>query len=412
MPKSSSLGTTEGSITTTTWKIILLLCGSAMCQDVTIQRSNGLVVYQFGADLTLKKELSSESSKVGDKFETVAQHEILLGGKVLPKNTRLSGTVLYVDHFKPEKTHKREITVPMQRGRVGFELTRAVLPDGSIRDGLGVHLSSMSWQAPIWELNTIELSTPQYDGKTVNEVSGKAAIRVPAGSGLLVLEEDKLRPALYKVGSVEALAALPGIDTVSYLTTVTPQINATWKSIALSIKTGLDRTGGIATVEFDVAKDGELYNLRLVRSTNSRDHDLAGIKSLLALQHLPPLPSTTTDACLPIRMSFIYNTIFQAPENSLGPIVPVVVDRVIDHMGPLDHSLIASVLVDHTGSVKDAVVVNDDIDNSVETVSLVKGMRFSPYSQGLGFPLRHTIVVLPRQRSHDEAGQARCKPHQ
>jgi hypothetical protein len=350
--------------------------------------------YEFGADFSLKNDFGSEYSKPGDKIEAVMQRNILVNGKELPKGTKVIGAILEVAHFRPAKIHKGTVVEPLQEAKVVFELTKVKLPDGSSLQGFSFHLRGVRWQASIFEQNTVRLSTPDYDGRTVNQLDASVPFKIPSGAELLVQEEDTLRPALHRLGSIEVLASIPNVDPVLYISGFSSQINTAWTKLASTIRTPL-ASPGIATLEFNVAQSGDLYDVRLVRSTNSRDYDLAGLKAFLQMQRLPALPSSDTSICLPLRVSFIYGTNFMPPETSLGPIVPVVVDRKIDNPLSLDNSIVVSVLIDHTGRVKDAVVVKENNNSSQKILPLVQEMHFSSFSQGVGSPLRHSIIVLP-----------------
>jgi hypothetical protein len=363
-------------------------------------------VYNFGGDeLNLSTTLRSNGSKVGDAVRAQASRSFMANGKFVPKGSTVSGTVVYVQPFQPAKMHKKEVITPAQSARIGFDLDQAKLPDGSVVGGLDIHVDRLTFPNPT-SFGSVFLHDPtagsgalsraEYEGRKVNQVDYRWAIEIPEGAKLTVSEERKLRPALARYGTVEALDLIPGTDLGQALSPFIRSIGSAWKDIAGKIQASFPLPS-MTALEFDIDSAGNLWNLQMVRSAALREYDLAAIRALIrARQDAPHVANLETGKKLPLRMSFLYGKqTFVPPENSTGPPVPIPLEATIPS-AMLADSDIVSVLLDHDGMVKDAVAV--DPQNPAlagQAVVAAKIMRFTPFAQSIGTPLKHSVVLIP-----------------
>lgn len=386
---------------------LFLLAFAISLSGLTLTVQAQMTVYNFGGDeLSLSTTLKSNGSKVGDVVRAFVSRSFTANGKLVPKGSTVSGTVLYVQPFQPAKMHKKEVVAPAQSARIGFNLDQAKLPDGSVVSGLDIHLLRLSYPNPsaggIFVPsplgNAVTLSQAEYEGRKVNELDYKWAIEISDGSKLTVSEEQKLRPALARYGTVEVLDLVPGTDLGQALAPFLRSMSSAWKDIAGKIQTSSPSPLPSMTVlEFEIDSAGNIWNLQMVRSASLREDDLAAIRALLqARQQAPHIANLATGKRLPVRMSFLYGKqTFEPPENLLGPPVPIPIETTAQTAMLADCDIV-SVLVDHDGMVKDAVAV--DPQNPVlagQAATAAKAIRFTPFSQSIGTPLKHSVVLIP-----------------
>lgn len=114
------------------------------------------------------------------------------------------------------------------------------------------------------------------------------------------------RPGAYKrVGDLEILSDTQGVDLAPYLQhSIMPQVRANWYN---AIPESSQWKQGKASIEFAIAKTGQLTGMRLVASSGDRLLDRAAWAGLTASGPFPPLPSEFTGDCLALRFVFIYN---------------------------------------------------------------------------------------------------------
>lgn len=365
-----------------------------------------MTVYNFGGDeLSLSTALRSNGSKVGEPVRAFVSRPFTANGKFIPKGSTVSGRVLYVQPFQPAKMHKKEVIAPAQSARVGFDLDQAKLPDGSVVSGLDIHLQRLSYlnqtptgapSLPALTGNTVVLSQAEYEGRKVNELDYRWAIEIADGAKLTVSEERKLRPALARYGTVEVLDLIPGTDLGPALTPFIRGISSAWKELAGKIQASFPLPS-MTVLEFDIDSAGNLWNLQMVRSASLREYDLAAIRALVReRQAAPHIASLEAGKRLPLRMSFLYGQqTFVPPENSTGPPVPLPIEATIQSAMLADCDIV-SVMLDHDGVVRDAVAVDpQDPALAGQAVIAAKAMRFTPFGQSIGAPLKHSVVVIP-----------------
>lgn len=385
---------------------LFLLTLAVFLSHLTLLLQAQLAVYNFGGDeLNLSTSLRSNGSKVGDTVRAQVNRSFMANGKFVPKGSTVLGTVLYVQPFEPAKMHMKEVITPAQSARIGFDLNQAKLPDGSVMGGLEIHLErliypnqpafgSMFFHDPMGGAGV--LSQAEYEGRKINELDYRWAIEIPEGAKLTVSEERKLRPALARYGTVEALDLIPGTDLGPVISPFIRSIGSAWKDIASKIQASFPLPS-MTVLEFDIDSAGNLWNLEMVRSASLREYDLAAIRALVrGRQDAPQIANLEAGKKLPLRMSFLYGKqTFVPPENSTGPPVPIRIKAAIPPAMLADCDIV-SVLLDHDGLVKDAVAVDpQDPALAGQAVIAAKAMRFTPFSQSTGTPLKHTVVVIP-----------------
>jgi hypothetical protein len=375
-------------------------------QVLTLPLEAQVTVYNFGGDeLNLSTSLRSNGSKVGDAVRAQVNRPFMANGKFLPKGSTVSGTVLYVQPFQPAKMHKKEVITPARSARIEFDLDQAKLPDGSMVGGLDIHLQRLSYlnQTPYGVPflpglmgNTVTLSQAEYEGRKVNQLDYKWAIEISDGAKLTVSEERKLRPALARYGTVEALDLIPGTDLGPVLSPFIRSISSAWKDIAGRTQASFPMPS-MTVLEFDIDSAGNLWNLQMARSAGLREYDLAAIRAVVrARQAAPHIANLEAGKKLPLRMSFLYGQqAFVPPESSTGPPVPVPIEATIQPAMLADCGIV-SVLLDHDGVVRDAVAVDPpDPALAGQAVIAAKAIRFTPFGQSIGAPLKHSVMVIP-----------------
>ena len=364
-----------------------------------------MTIYNFGGDeLNLLTPLNSNSSKVGDTVRALVSHSFTANGRFLPKGSIVSGSVLYVQASQPRKTHKKEV-IPEQSARIGFDLDQAKLPDGSVIRALDIHLQRLSYPTPpnpfgvaaipgVTE-NAGTLSQAEYEGMKVNQVDFARPILIPEGAKLTVSEEWKLRPAVARYGTVEALDLVPGTDLGPALAPFIRSMSAAWKELAGKVQSSLPMPS-MTVLEFDLDAAGNVWNLQMVRSAGLREYDLTAVRALVRVRQGPHIANLPESKKLPLRMSFMYGAqTFVPPESHTGPPVPVPVEQIFQP-AMLADSAIVSVLLDHDGAVRDALAVDPkDPALAGQAVTAAKAMHFTPFGQSVGAPLKHSVLVIP-----------------
>ena len=92
---------------------------------------------------------------------------------------------------------------------------------------------------------------------------------------------------------------------VSYFSRIKQQIQRVWVYPSQGIKRTLS---GELTLKFEISKDGNLLNLRLINSSGSNILDANAVKAVRGAAPYYPFPITITKKKLSILATFIYNT--------------------------------------------------------------------------------------------------------
>ena len=90
---------------------------------------------------------------------------------------------------------------------------------------------------------------------------------------------------------------------VSYFNKIKQSIESEWEYPELALRYGLQ---GKLSLEFTIAKDGQLAQLRLVRSSGSQLLDEEAIRAIKAAAPFPPIPPWIKPNPLPISASMEY----------------------------------------------------------------------------------------------------------
>jgi protein TonB len=91
---------------------------------------------------------------------------------------------------------------------------------------------------------------------------------------------------------------------VSYFNKIKQSIESEWEYPELALRYGLQ---GKLSLEFTIAKDGQLAQLRLVRSSGSQLLDEEAIRAIKAAAPFPPIPPWIKPNPLPISASMEYH---------------------------------------------------------------------------------------------------------
>jgi protein TonB len=92
---------------------------------------------------------------------------------------------------------------------------------------------------------------------------------------------------------------------VSYFSRIKQQIQRVWVYPSQGTKRSLS---GELTLKFEISKDGNLLNLRLINSSGSKILDANAGKAVRRAAPYYPFPITITKKKLSILATFVYNT--------------------------------------------------------------------------------------------------------
>ena len=121
-----------------------------------------------------------------------------------------------------------------------------------------------------------------------------------AGSGI----QQAAQAAADRRGSVDILSDTQGIDFGPYLQRVIQEVRENWFSL---IPASEQMKKGKLAIEFAIAKDGRLGEIKLVASSGDAALDRPAWGSITASNPFEPLPKDFTGPYLALRFRFYYN---------------------------------------------------------------------------------------------------------
>ena len=105
-------------------------------------------------------------------------------------------------------------------------------------------------------------------------------------------------------GLVEILSDTQGVDFGPYLQAMLPVVRANWYHL---IPESAQFKKGKLAIEFAIAKDGKVADMRLIESSGDVALDRPAWASITASNPFPPLPGDFTGPYLALRVRFYYN---------------------------------------------------------------------------------------------------------
>jgi TonB family protein len=170
---------------------------------------------------------------------------------------------------------------------------------------------------------TKERSVPAQEKTVKNEIGRKDSIPAapsqappsePIREKTVVVERElptvkDLLPPLTWSSSNSRASAPVSLNTkdpifVSYFNKIKQSIESEWEYPELALRYGLQ---GRLSLEFTIATDGQLTQLRLIRSSGSQLLDEEAIRAIKAAAPFPPIPSWIKPNPLPISASMEYH---------------------------------------------------------------------------------------------------------
>jgi TonB family protein len=156
--------------------------------------------------------------------------------------------------------------------------------------------------------NSVPKQEQQSAGGTNNSFS-KYAAGMSAGSAIQQAAQAAANHTQGAVSnhtqdSVEILSDTLGIDFGPYIQRIIQEVRAKWFSL---IPVSDQMKKGNLAIQFDIAKDGKVADMRLVASSGDKDLDRSAWGSITASNPFPPLPSEFTGPYLALRFRFYYN---------------------------------------------------------------------------------------------------------
>jgi TonB family protein len=106
------------------------------------------------------------------------------------------------------------------------------------------------------------------------------------------------------LGALDILSNTYGIDFGPYLTGVLRNVRENWFRL---IPASDQIKNGRLAIEFEIAKEGKVPDMRLVATSGDRSLDSYAWGSITASNPFPPLPKAFPDAYLHLRFRFYYN---------------------------------------------------------------------------------------------------------
>ena len=124
-------------------------------------------------------------------------------------------------------------------------------------------------------------------------------------------------------GAIDILSDTRGVDFSPYLKEALGQIRQNWYHL---IPESAEMKKGKLAIEFKIAKEGEVAEMRLVASSGCTALDRPAWGSITASNPFRPLPSEFTGPYLALRLRFSYNPDSSGPDSSGKGCSPVKVD--------------------------------------------------------------------------------------
>lgn len=110
--------------------------------------------------------------------------------------------------------------------------------------------------------------------------------------------------ATHTQGALDILSNTYGIDFGPCLTGVLRNVRENWLRL---IPASDQMKNGRVAIEFEIAKDGKVADMKLVATSGDRSLDRSAWGSITASNPFPPLPEAFPDAYLHLRFRFYYN---------------------------------------------------------------------------------------------------------
>jgi TonB family protein len=114
-----------------------------------------------------------------------------------------------------------------------------------------------------------------------------------------------------QTGAVEVLSDTKGVDLGPYLKRILEQVRENWYHL---IPESTEMKKGKVAIEFKIAKEGKVAEMRLVESSGDTTMDRPAWGSITASNPFPPLPSEFTGLYLALRLRFFYNPDSSGPD--------------------------------------------------------------------------------------------------
>jgi len=105
-------------------------------------------------------------------------------------------------------------------------------------------------------------------------------------------------------GSLDVLSDTQGVDFGPYLQRILQDVKVNWYHL---IPESAEMKNGKLAIEFKIAKDGEVADMRLLASSGDVGLDRPAWGSITASSPFPPLPGEFTGPYLALRFRFYYN---------------------------------------------------------------------------------------------------------
>jgi TonB family protein len=159
---------------------------------------------------------------------------------------------------------------------------------------------------------TVKKEIGQRD--SISAAPSQAPPSEPIRGNTVIVERElptvkDLLPPLTWSSSNSSVSAPVSLNTkdpifVSYFNKIKQSIESEWEYPELALRYGLQ---GKLSLEFVIAKDGQLTQLRLVRSSGSQLLDEEAIRAIKAAAPFPPIPPWIKSNPLPISASMEYH---------------------------------------------------------------------------------------------------------
>lgn len=111
-------------------------------------------------------------------------------------------------------------------------------------------------------------------------------------------------PSPVKYGNIEVLSDTRGVDFAPYLQRISQVVRQNWYIL---IPESAEQKKGKLAIEFAIAKDGKVTDMRLVASSGDRSIDAPAWGSITNSSPFPPLPAEFKGEYLALRLRFSYN---------------------------------------------------------------------------------------------------------
>jgi len=109
-----------------------------------------------------------------------------------------------------------------------------------------------------------------------------------------------------QMGALDILSNTYGIDFGPYLQSLLKEVRKNWYSL---IPASDQMKKGKLAIEFAIAKDGKVADMRLVATSGERSLDLYAWGSITASNPFPSLPKKFPDPYLRLRLRYYYNPV-------------------------------------------------------------------------------------------------------